>query len=539
MYEPYVISCGHTYCYSCLCTWFATSKKKTCPNCREIVTQPPAPSYILKDMIHVFMDARRHLPQDETFDQHAAWAREESEMVHADKDNEDSKTGGLFKGVFRTRRERLLPIHDPVDHVDRCPHCNWEIEDGMCAQCGVHMDDWSSTDSDDSSSDMHGEPIPDDFEDEDLDADADFGEFDMDFTPEEYDTWMRTHNILEPGGSDDEQTRTEARAVRQELMRQMINRHRHQNRFPDWNQRFMDDEASEDEISGIDLNEEDEEELDDEDAGSIDEFLDDRDINDMTAYTISSPTANNDTPARHRRHQHQHRRERNSDIYSQGEASIDISSDDSDSDSDGVRHNPHFHRPAAPISIPSDDDEEPVAPTRRSRAIRILDSEEENNSEEEALPPPRRPRPTQILDSDDENSASESSSDEEQEAEILGNPPGRRQHSYPHHTHQPPAHRYPPIQYLDSDDRDIDKSSDYTAERRQEPIDPGSITDTSSDDYDSDAVVRTGAGAANFSPMSEGEGEQEGQMGYFDVYGEEEGEDEDGEGGEYGDHDDY
>jgi hypothetical protein len=39
--------------------------------------------------------------------------------------------------------------------------------------------------------------------------------------------------------------------------------------------------------------------------------------------------------------------------------------------------------------------------------------------------------------------------------------------------------------------------------------------------------------------MSEGEGEQEGQMGYFDVYGEEEGEDEDGEGGEYGDHDDY
>jgi hypothetical protein len=526
MYEPYVISCGHTYCYSCLCTWFATSKKKTCPNCRETVTQPPAPSYILKDMIHVFMDARRHLPQDETFDQHAAWAREESEMVHADKDNEDSKTGGLFKGVFRKRRDRLLPIHDPVDHVDRCPHCNWEIEDGMCAQCGVHLDDWSSTDTDDSSSDMHGEIIPDNFEDEDLDADAEHGEFDMDFTPEEYDTWMRTHNILEPGGSDDEQTRTEARAVRQELMRQMINRHRHQNRFPDWDQRFMDDEASEDDISGIDLNEEDEEEIDDEDAGSIDEFLDDRDINDMTAYTISSPTANNDTPARHRRHQH--RRERNSDVYSQGEASIDISSDDSDSDSDGIRHNPHFHRPAAPISIPSDDDEEPVGPTRRSRAIRVLDSEEED-SEEEPVPAPRRSRPTQRIVS--ESSDSGSSSDEEQE-EILGNPPERRHHSYPHHTHHPPAQRYPPVQYLDSDDSDVDKSSEYTAEPTQGSVDPGSEAEG---DYDSD-TVETRGGAANFSPMSEGAG-QEGQMGYFDVYGED-GEGEDEEGGEYDD-DDY
>jgi hypothetical protein len=530
MYEPYVISCGHTYCYSCLCTWFATSNKKTCPNCRDVVTQAPAPSYVIREMIHIFMDRHRLLPDGETFAQHQQWALEESDMVRDDKDNEDSKTGGLFKGVFRPRRARLLPNHDPVDHVDRCPRCNWEIEGGMCMQCNIMMDSWSSDDSSDSSSDMHGESIPDDFEDEDLDADVGHGEFDMDFTPEEYETWMRTHNILEPGGSDDSQSRTEARAVRQELLRQMVNRNRHNSRFPDWHDHVILDEASEDEMSGIDVNDEDEDEIDDEDedAGSIDEFLDDRDINDMTAYTISSPTANNDTPARRRRREH---RERQSDIYShEQEVDVDISSDsdDSDSDSDGVRHNPHFHRPQGPVYTIDSDEEEPVAPIRR-RPIRVLDSEEEEeeeDSEAEPVAPPHR-RPTRVIH-DDESLSGDSSSEDEEEDHAPINPPSRRRQT--HQTDQSRRNQLqPPIQYLssdDDDDDDEDKSSHTNISYRSasEQSAPQS-EDPEGDDYDSDAVT---GGQANFSPISQGEGE-EGQLGYFDVYGEED-DDDQGEG---------
>jgi hypothetical protein len=484
------------------------------------------------------MNRHHLLPDGETIEQHQQWAFEEAEMVRNDKVNGDPKTGGLFKGVFRSRRERMLPNHDPIDHVDRCPQCNWEIEDGMCLQCNIRMDRWSDTDTE-SSSDMHGESIPDDFEDEDMDADAGHGEFDMDFTPAEYDAWMRTHNILEPGGSDDSETRNEARALRQELLHQMVNRQRHNNRFMNWNHdRVILDEASEDEGSGHSLNEEDEDEINDEDAGSLDGFLDNRDINDITAYTMSSPNADEDTALRNnlrelREIQRQRQRQTATNIGVS--SSHSGSGSEYDSDSDGIRHNPHFHRPQAPISIDSDDDEESVAPVRR-RPIRILDSEEEEDSDEEEpipasrrpVPASRRPRPTRIPDDDDEESASETaasansspghssdgiSSDEESEDEQA--PRNRTTSSRHHQTHHNRPQNQAPINHLS----DSEKSSAYTGER-SEDLEIG-------DDYDSDAVQE---GGANFSPIS-GDEEPQAGMDYFDVYGgegdEEDDEDED------------
>ena len=48
MYEPYTISCGHTFCYSCLAQWFQNHKSnKTCPDCRASVKQQPAPAYLV------------------------------------------------------------------------------------------------------------------------------------------------------------------------------------------------------------------------------------------------------------------------------------------------------------------------------------------------------------------------------------------------------------------------------------------------------------------------------------------------------------
>lgn len=448
-------------------------------------------------------------------------------MVRNDKNNGDSKTGGLFKGVFGSRRHRLLPNHDPIDHVDRCPRCNWEIEDGMCTNCNIHMDSWSDAGSQ-SSSDMHGESIPDDFEDEDLDADAEHGEFDMDFTPEEYAAWMRTHDILGPESANSTLSRREARQLREELMHSMLRARRHFNRARDFDDQIVLDEASDDEGFGHDLNEEDEDELDDEDddAGSLDEFLDDRDLNDITAYTMSSPERDSETPARrHRRRERRERRELRALEQGLPHTHIEISSSgsgsgsgsdsgsDSDSDSDGVRHNPHFHRPQVPVyTIPSDDDEEPVAPPRR-RVARVVDSEEEeDDEEEEPRPTSRRHRPTRpiVVDSDEESSSSEDS---------------QQTDDSPRHQ----RHARQPMPFPDSDEDssdDDENSNDYSS--MTEPSVPAS-QEPESDEYDSDNE----ATGANFSPMSEGQGEQEGQLGYFDVYGEEQ--EDEAEGGGYED----
>ena len=49
LYEPYTISCGHTFCYSCLRQWFDRDRlQKTCPDCRTMVVQQPAPAYLVR-----------------------------------------------------------------------------------------------------------------------------------------------------------------------------------------------------------------------------------------------------------------------------------------------------------------------------------------------------------------------------------------------------------------------------------------------------------------------------------------------------------
>lgn len=48
LYEPYTISCGHTFCYSCLLQWFEKDRAQiSCPDCRAKVIQQPAPAYLV------------------------------------------------------------------------------------------------------------------------------------------------------------------------------------------------------------------------------------------------------------------------------------------------------------------------------------------------------------------------------------------------------------------------------------------------------------------------------------------------------------
>ncbi|RMY58697.1 hypothetical protein D0865_02487 [Hortaea werneckii] len=166
MYEPYALSCGHTYCYTCLSQWLGSNKKKTCPDCRMVITQQPTPSYIIRELVLVFLSRNELLPDGETSDEHHNSAREEAEIVSKDKANTDSRTGGLFKGIFRHGAGPLNPIFDPHDRVERCPDCHWEIEDGYCNGCGQPVGEgFSEFDDDDSDMSSSGH--------DDLDHDVD------------------------------------------------------------------------------------------------------------------------------------------------------------------------------------------------------------------------------------------------------------------------------------------------------------------------------------------------------------------------------
>ncbi|KAK3677527.1 E3 ubiquitin ligase [Recurvomyces mirabilis] len=166
MYEPYGLACGHTYCYSCLAQWLGGNQKKTCPDCRTVITQQPTPSYVLRELVLMFASRKQLLPDGETAEEHSGLAKDEAAIVAKDKADQDPRTGGLFKGVFG-RGRRLMPMHDPGDGVDRCPRCHWEVEHGMCERCGLPVGDGASDFSVE-------EPDTDD------EVDHDFGDYDGD-----------------------------------------------------------------------------------------------------------------------------------------------------------------------------------------------------------------------------------------------------------------------------------------------------------------------------------------------------------------------
>jgi hypothetical protein len=154
LYEPYTLTCGHTFCYSCLSQWIGQNKKKTCPDCRAVVQEQPTPAWLIREMVFIFVNKSELLPDGETSEEHHQMAREEAEIVAKDKANTDDVKGGLFMGAFKPGRRPLQALHDPSDHVDRCPQCLNEVEDGRCLHCNrrvlTELDDSDYSGSSDS-----------------------------------------------------------------------------------------------------------------------------------------------------------------------------------------------------------------------------------------------------------------------------------------------------------------------------------------------------------------------------------------------------
>lgn len=83
------------------------------------------------------------MPEGETTEEHRSCQREEASAVEKDKKTAGQHRGGLFRGFFgHTLRRIAPPIRDNQDGVDRCPRCTWELEDGYCTSCDYQVPEW-------------------------------------------------------------------------------------------------------------------------------------------------------------------------------------------------------------------------------------------------------------------------------------------------------------------------------------------------------------------------------------------------------------
>ncbi|KAF2499187.1 hypothetical protein BU16DRAFT_262894 [Lophium mytilinum] len=323
-YEPYIISCGHTYCYSCLCTWFVSNKvKKTCPDCRTVVTQAPAPAYVLRDMTHIFINRAELLPAGETLEQHKQWQKEEADIVQRDKVNTDSRTGGLFKGCFKQRpSDRLRIIRDEEDGIERCPRCAWELEGGECAGCGAMFDDngeitWG--DSFGGFSDMD-ELSEHDMSGEDLDA-----ELEMDDEGNVWDPYDEELGAWGQGYPDDDQSFMMQRflaagGIPRRMPQRRLTHSEAGSRRPSYSASIVSDMLTEE----MDTVEEEDEEDYDEDS-SMNDFIEDDEGGSLGTASTASQTPQPQPPP--------NRQQRNRRIL-ESEASSDMSQSTEEDDED-------------------------------------------------------------------------------------------------------------------------------------------------------------------------------------------------------------
>ncbi|CUM64232.1 uncharacterized protein PRCAT00001826001 [Priceomyces carsonii] len=130
MHVPFVLACGHSFCYDCLNSWF--DNKLNCPTCRFELEQPPVLNIVLKDISKVISDLII-----DTIDNADGKSKLKEQRSEALKNFEyDQKKNHLFGDVFKTSAVTLI---DRSDGVPRCGNCHWEAHGSVCLHCGMRF----------------------------------------------------------------------------------------------------------------------------------------------------------------------------------------------------------------------------------------------------------------------------------------------------------------------------------------------------------------------------------------------------------------
>lgn len=143
----------------------------------------PAPAFVIRQIADIFTNRPEIMSGEETVEDHHQKRKEERDTV----ENDRNSIAGLFKGTFNGSHLARV-IFDEADRLHRCAQCGHEFIPGPnCLNCGADFqgeeealqDDWSDDDHDidldevEMDYDLDGE----DMDDEDMDSEEELGEY--------------------------------------------------------------------------------------------------------------------------------------------------------------------------------------------------------------------------------------------------------------------------------------------------------------------------------------------------------------------------
>ncbi|KNC82681.1 hypothetical protein SARC_05040 [Sphaeroforma arctica JP610] len=130
--KPHSLECGHSYCVTCICTYFSVRKAMgrglQCKQCNNPIRKKPEPSLVLQTRINIL---RKQPCADIILKNYSARLKTAQQAMKSDEYK------SITPGTELVDHEGKGYVFDKGDDVYRCIECLFEIEDYKCAGCGV------------------------------------------------------------------------------------------------------------------------------------------------------------------------------------------------------------------------------------------------------------------------------------------------------------------------------------------------------------------------------------------------------------------